>query len=177
MLAAALSILWVALEPSMPESSADRLAQVQDAGTSATLSAFAFVVSQLPFILAALGIAQLIGDRAPILANVGGAIAVLGGFGHAVFGGVQLMQLAMAADTANHDVYANLLGGELPWPLMIMMMIGTLGTVLGLILLGIGLLRAKAGPRWVPYALWAFVLVEFIGTNFTEWAALAFGLL
>jgi hypothetical protein len=65
----------------------------------------------------------------------------------------------------------------MPLPLMIIMMCGTAGTVLGLLILGIGLLRAKVGPRWVPYAIWAWLLVEFVGSNFTEWATLASGLL
>ena len=51
-----------------------------------------------------------------------------------------------------------------------------LGTVLGLLILGIGLLRAKTGPLWIPYALWAFILVEFVGTNFSAWASLVSGL-
>ncbi|WP_157509425.1 hypothetical protein [Glaciibacter superstes] len=176
-LAASLSVVWIALEPVMAESPTDQLGAMADAGARATISAFAFVVSQLAFIIAVLGIAHLIADRSPILANIGGTIAVIGGFGHAVFGGAQLVQLGMAADEANHAVYAGLLGGGLPWPLMILMMAGTIGTVLGLLLLGIGLLRAKAGPRWVPYTLWAFLLVEFVGTNFTEWATLVSGLL
>lgn len=176
-LAAALSVVWVALSPPMVESPIENLNAMTDAGARATISAFAFVVSQLAFILAALGIAHLIADRSPILAIIGGTIAVIGGFGHAVFGGAQLVQLAMAADEPNHAVYAGLLSGGLPWPLMVMMMAGTLGTVIGILLLGIGLLRAKAGPRWVPYTLWAFLLVEFVGTNFTEWATLVSGLL
>jgi hypothetical protein len=173
-LAAILSVLWVALQPPMD---GDPLVAISAAGASADISAFAFVVSQLPFIIAALGIAHLIRDRAPILSAIGGTLGVLGGFGHAVFGGVQLTQLAMAADSANHEVYAGLLSGGLPLPLMIMMMCGTAGTVLGIVILGIGLLRAKVGPVWVPYALWGFVLVEFVGTNFTAWASLVSGLL
>jgi hypothetical protein len=176
-LAATLSIVWVALEPSMGASSTDRLAQISEAGGTATLSVFAFAMAQLPFIIAALGIAHLIADRAPVLAALGGTIAAIGGFGHAVFGGTQIVQLGMAADTEHHDVYAGLLAAGPPWPLLIMMLAGTLGTVLGLLILGIGILRAKTGPRWIPYALWAFILVEFVGTNFSAWASLASGLL
>ncbi|MHA3684471.1 hypothetical protein ACXR2W_13060 [Leucobacter sp. HY1908] len=174
--AAALSILWVVLQPPMGDSS-DWLATLAEAGATAAVSAFAFTLSQVVFIIAAMGIAHLIADRAPVFAAIGAGLAVLGGFGHAVTGGAQLVQVGMAADTANHDVYNGLLAGGLPGPLMMMMLAGTIGTVLGLIMLGVGLLRAKTSPRWVPYTLWAFVLVEFIGSNFTAWASLVSGLL
>lgn len=176
-LAAVLSIVWVVLRPVADGSPAGQLAAITAAPGQATASTVAFVLAQLPFLLAALGIAHFIADRAPILATIGASLAVLGGFGHAVFGGVQLMQLGMAADTGNLEVYASLLSGALPWPLMVMMLAGTAGTVLGLLVFGIGLMRAKAGPRWVPYALWGFILVEFVGTGLTEWASLASGLL
>jgi hypothetical protein len=35
----------------------------------------------------------------------------------------------------------------------------------------------EVGPRWVPYAIWVWLVVEFVGTGFTEWATLASGLL
>ena len=174
---AVLSVIAIALMPAFSESSAKFLEAIDAAGTTATISAATFVIAQLPFIIAVLGLAHLAGIRAPILAIIGGTIAVIGGFGHAAFGGTQLLQLSMAADTANHGVYAALLDGELPLPLTILMMCGTAGTVLGLLLLGVALLRAKVGPRWVPYAIWVWLVVEFVGSGITEWATLASGLL
>jgi hypothetical protein len=174
---AVLSVIAIALMPTFAQSSAKFLEAIDAAGTTATISAAAFVIAQLPFIIAVLGLAHLAGIRAPILAIIGGTIAVIGGFGHAVFGGTQLLQLSMAADSANHGVYAALLDGEMPLPLMILMMCGTAGTVLGLLLLGVALLRAKVGPRWVPYAIWVWLVVEFVGSGITEWATLASGLL
>jgi hypothetical protein len=174
---AVLSVIAIALMPAFAESSAKFLEAIDAAGTTATISAATFVIAQLPFIIAVLGLAHLAGIRAPILAIIGGTIAVIGGFGHAVFGGTQLLQLSMAADSANHGVYAALLDGEMPLPLMILMMCGTAGTVLGLLLLGVALLRAKVGPRWVPYAIWVWLVVEFVGSGITEWATLASGLL
>ena len=168
MLNAALSIVAVILLPAFSRSTVDNLAAMNAASGTAAISASAFVVAQLLFIIAALGIAHFAGIRAPIIAMVGGTIAVIGGFGHAIFGGTRLMQLPMAADTANYEVYASLIDGGMPLALMILMLCGTVGTVLGLILLGVALLRAKAGPRWVPYAIWLWVLVEFAGTSITE---------
>lgn len=174
---AVLSVVAIALMPAFSPSSVEFLATIDAAGIAATISAGAFVIAQLPFIVAALGLSHLAGIRAPIIALIGGTVAVIGGFGHAVYGGTQLLNLSMAADRANHDVYGGLLDGEMPLPLMILMMCGTVGTVLGLLLLGVALLRAKVGPRWVPYALWVWLLVEFVGSGITEWATLASGLL
>ena len=92
-------------------------------------------------------------------------------------GGFQLGSAMMAADTTNRDVYVALLASPPPPALLVLMMAGTIGTALGLILIGAGLMRAGLGARWVPYALWAFVLVEFAGTSLTAWASLASGLL
>lgn len=174
---AVLSVVSIALMTTFGDGTAENLAAIDAAGTMAAISATAFVVAQLPFIIAVLGISHLAGIRAPIIAVIGGTVAVIGGFGHTVFGGTSLVQLAMAADTANHAVYAGLLDGEMPLGLMILMLCGTAGTVLGLLLLGVALLRAKVGPRWAPYAIWAWILVEFVGTSITSWATLASGLL
>ena len=173
---AVLSVVAIALMPAFSESSVEFLGTIGAAGAAATISAAAFVIAQLPLIIAVLGLSHLAGIRAPIIAIIGGTIAVIGAFGHAVYGGTQLLNLSMAADTANHEVYAGLLDGELPLPLMILMMCGTAGTVLGLLLLGVALLRAKVGPRWVPYAIWVWLVVEFVGSGITEWATLASGL-
>ena len=48
---------------------------------------------------------------------------------------------------------------------------GLLGTVLGVLLLSIALFRSRTGPRWVGPVLWAFLVVEFVGSNLSEWAS------
>ena len=54
---------------------------------------------------------------------------------------------------------------------------GLLGTVIGLVLLGIALFRSRVVPRWIPVALWLFIVTEFVLTNVSEWASPAAGLL
>jgi hypothetical protein len=54
---------------------------------------------------------------------------------------------------------------------MLFSVVGLLGTVLGILLLSIGLFRAHMGPRWVGPTLWAFLLVEFVGTSLSRSAA------
>ena len=92
-------------------------------------------------------------------------------------GGFQLGSVMMAADTANRDVCTALLASPPPPALPVLLMAGKISTALGLVLIGAGLMRAGVGDRRVPYALWAFALVEFAGTSLTAWASLASRLL
>ncbi len=169
--AALLMLVSVVLAPELPGGSIDRLAAVHEGGTSAAVSAVAFTLAQLPFLIGVLAIGHLLRDRAPVLSNVGTSLAVLGGFGHSVFGGLSLAMLAMAADTPNRAVHADLLEQIESGPAVVFMAMGLLGTVIGILLLGIGLFRARVVPRWVPVVLWAFLAVEFAGSALSEWAS------
>ncbi len=136
----------------------------------------AFTFAQLPFLVGVVVVALLCSARAPRLALVGGVLAVLGGFGHAVVGGLVLSQLPMA-DSPEVAVMADLLGSMESGPAIPFMAMGLLGTVLGLLLLGIALFRTRLVPRYVPLALWAFLVVEFVGASLSEWASPAAGAL
>lgn len=175
LLAAALSLVWTQLQPPFPDGYAARLAAIDEAGTSAAVSAAVFVVSQLPMLVAVLGIAHLIRPGAPIVSRVGAALAVLGVFGHAVFGGINLVTVQMAGDAGNREVYAGLLERVESSPAMLFAAAGLLGTVLGFVVLALGLWRSRAVPRWVPCLLWAFVVVEFVGTSLSDYATYVAG--
>jgi hypothetical protein len=56
---------------------------------------------------------------------------------------------------------------------MLFAAMGLLGTVLGLLLLAIGLLRSRAVAPWIPACLIGFLVVEFVGANLSSWASLA----
>lgn len=166
-----LMIVSTVLAPEFPAGFADRLAAINEGGSQAAISAFAFALAQLPFIVGMLGVGHLLRDRAPRLSNVGTALAVIGGFGHAVHGGVTMLQLEMAGDAANRAVHAQMLEQLESGPAVAFMVMGLLGTVLGLLLLSIGLFRAGVGPRWVGPALWAFLAIEFAGSAISEWSS------
>jgi hypothetical protein len=169
---ALLSLLSQLVAPVFPSGgAAERLTTVHDAGTTAALSAGLFVVAQLPFIVAVLAIAHLLRDRAPVLSNLGASVAVVGGFGHAVIGGVSLLEVAMADDTVHREAFGSAIDRFEASPGMLFAALGTLGTVVGLVLLAVGMWRAHVGPRWVPPAIGAFLLAEFVGSAFSSWAA------
>lgn len=111
------------------------------------------------------------------LATTGGTLAVLGGFGHAVFGGAMMVTVLMARDVADRPVMAGLLADIESSPLLVpFMAAGLLGTVLGILFLGVALWRSRVVPRWVPLVLWAFLVVEFVGANLSEYATYVAGL-
>jgi len=164
-----LTAVSVLLQPDLGGSSADRLAALAD-GPLPAVSAVAFLVSQLPVAVAVVAIAALLRDRSRRLAAWGVTLGVLGAFGHTVFGGMSLVYLVMARDTAHRTVYAGLLDDVQNTPVMLFAMVGLVGTVLGILLLSIALFRSRTGPRWVGPVLWAFLAVEFVGGALSPYA-------
>lgn len=172
---ALLSVLSVVLAPEFVSGGREQLDAIDDAGATATISLFAFVLAQLPFLGAVLGVAHLLRERAPVLSSLGAALGVVGGFGHAVYGGAQLVSVTMVAEGGNREPYGAVLDEFQSSPAMAFAAMGLLGTVLGVLLLAIGLWRSRVGPRWVPAALGAFLVVEFVGASITEWASVLAG--
>ncbi len=168
---AVLSTLSAMTAPEFPAGGAERLDAIAANLSSSAVSAAAFTLAQLPFIAAVLGLGHLLRSRAPVLSNVATTLAVLGAFGHTVFGGGSLLYVAMATDEAQHATYGPLIDDFESSPAMTFAAIGLVGTVLGLILLAVGLWRARVAPRWVPIALGAFIVVEFVGGSVSDWAS------
>jgi hypothetical protein len=76
-------------------------------------------------------------------------------------------------DDAGRAQYAAALDRTYDSPVMLFAAMGLLGTVLGLALVAIGLLRSRAVAPWIPASLIAFLVVEFVGSNLSNWASLA----
>lgn len=168
---ALLSAVSIVLAPEFPGGSAERLAAIDAGGTAAVISAIAFTLAQLPFIVAVAGIGHLLRERAPLLSNLGATFGVVGAFGHIVFGGISLAYLAAANDAANRSVHADLVTAIESGPAIPFMVMGLVGTVLGILLLAIGLWRARVTLRWVPLVLGAFLLAEFVGSAISDWSS------
>lgn len=152
------------LQPTLTGGAAQKLAAIDADPVRTGLAAVLFAVGQLPFIFAVLAVAALVRPRHRRTAAVGAALGVVGGFGHALFGGVSLTYLVMAGDQGNRAVHAQLIERVESSPVMLTSVAGLAGTVLGLLALSVGVFRSGVGPRWVGPALWAFLLVEFAGT-------------
>ncbi|GAA4431927.1 hypothetical protein GCM10023169_37040 [Georgenia halophila] len=173
---ALLSLLWTLLEPPLPAEGL--LTALADGGTSVAASGLLFAFAQLLFAVGMVGLGCWLRSASPRLAATGASFGVLGAFGHTLWAGVMLVQIVMAADAANHDVHAALVA-DLEASLLFLpfSMLGLAGTVLGVLLLSIALWRSRRAPRWAAPALWAFLLVEFVGTSLSDWATYVSGVL
>lgn len=170
LVAPVLALVFVALSPPFPEDPAERLGGFAD-GPLPSVSAVAFLLLQLPMLVAFLAIGRLLIPGSPRLSAWGTALGVVGCFGHVVFGGLSLAYLTMARDPDNREVYAGLLTDIESSPVMVFAMAGFLGTVLGELLLSIAIFRTRTGPVWVGPAIWAFLVLEFVVSNVTPMAS------
>jgi hypothetical protein len=155
-----LSAISVVLQPDLGSDSAGRLAALS--GALPAVSAVAFLLAQLPAMVAFLALGHVLRDSARRLSLWGVCLGVLGAFGHTVFGGMSMLELVMAGDALHRPAYAGLLDSVQASPVMLFSAIGLVGTVAGTLLISVALWRSRFGPRWVSPALWAFLLVEFL---------------
>lgn len=169
LVAPVLGLVFSVLSPPFPADPVARLAGFAD-GPLPTVSAVAFLLMQLPMLVAFLALGRLLIPTAPRLSAWGTALGVLGCFGHVVFGGLSMAYLVMAHDEAERATYAELYTAIESSPVMVFAAAGLLGTVLGQLLISIGLFRSRTGPLWVGPAIWAFLVLEFALSGVSEWA-------
>lgn len=176
-LAAVLMVVAMGTDVPFSGEPAAVLSELDDAGGRAWLSAITYAFAQLALLAGLLGLMHLLRERAPRLSNIGGTLGVLGAFGHTVHAGGVLVIVSMAQGAADPDAMATIVEDYQSSPAGIFSAIGLLGTVLGLVLITVGLWRAEVGPRWVPAALGAFLVVEFIGSALSPWLSAVAGAL
>ncbi|MHA7862203.1 hypothetical protein ACX1DX_12655 [Tessaracoccus sp. Y36] len=137
-----------------------------------------FTISQLFLAAGVVGIAAQTWQRAPRLTFVATALIALSAFAHGVGGGVQIMLLTFAPHTELHDEVGPVIEAMYSSPHLVpYLAFGMLGLVLGMILFGVMLLRARFGPRWLGVEPILFVVAEFGLSSLSEWAFYAAGLL
>ena len=162
----------LALMPDLPDTNAGLLQTLADAPAQAAAAAACFALSQLFLIGAVLAIGDIARAGAPRLIGAGMVLTIIGAFGHSVFGGLRLALFGMLDDNARTQ-YTAALDRTYDSPVMLFAAMGLLGTLFGLLLLAIGLLRSGAVAPWIPTCLIGFLIMEFVGTNLTTWASLA----
>jgi hypothetical protein len=157
------------LQPDLGDTTADRFSAMP--GTGPAVSVVTFLLGQLPMLVAVLVLGHLLRTGARRLAAWGMVIGFAGAYGETVAGGMTLAWLPMANDGATHRAaYVHGMEQVMNSPVMVFSLLGLVGTVIGLLLLSIGLFRAQVGPRWVGPVLWLFLVVEFVGTSLSVWA-------
>jgi hypothetical protein len=143
---------------------ADVLSTLGSAPDRAELSTVLFVLQGFAFVVAALAIGHLLRSRFPMLSSVGATLGAIGGFAEAVANTFTLGFLPMARDGAHRDAYLGVIA-QADKLENVFSLAGLLGTVVGTMVLSIGVFRAHVGPRWVAPVLWAFLVLEFAGSG------------
>jgi hypothetical protein len=136
-----------------------------DGSPAAAVGMQLYVFSQFFWAIGMLGLGHLVSRAAPVLGIVGSVLAALGVLGHAVIGGTLLLRIALAPNAAAAASGAIESAALIPY-----LVLGLLGTAVGLIVLAVGMMRSRTAPLWVPLTLIVWVLVEFVLPNFVEWA-------
>lgn len=166
---AALTVVSIATMPDFSGSQVARLEAIA-ATPLATLSALTWVVSQVFIATGVLGVAHLLRHRAPALAATAAGLVTLSCFGHTVYGGINLVMLEMAGDASGLETHAAVLDGLESGVAVPFMAAGLVGLVLGFLVLGAALWRARLGPRWLGPALVLWIVLEFGGSNLSAWS-------
>lgn len=113
------------------------------------------------FLPAVLGLIHLLRQRAPVLARLGGGLALvglLGAAGHNVFAFVQ--QGAMARMEGEEASMAELAAELERTPaFLVVLLMFLVGFILGMILLAVGLHRSRTAPPWAAAAVGLGMLV------------------
>jgi hypothetical protein len=167
-LAAAATLIYQPTGGGVPARMLDSLHRAPGA---AQTSAVLFVLQGFAAIVAALAIGHLLRERFPLLSSVGTALAAIGAFAEAVATAFTLAFVPMAEDPAHRDAYLGVIT-QADRVQNLFGLVGLAGTVLGTLVLSIGIFRAHVGPRWVAPAIWVFLVLEFVGAG----AAPAIGL-
>jgi hypothetical protein len=147
--------------PTMASDTRAMLAAIAQHPTQWYLFGLFLLVSYVLLAPAVLGLMHLLRDRAAAWSSIGGSLAFLGAIASVADTRLVFVHWQMAAPEADRDQMVALLtrleaaaGATLPF------ILGTLGLVIGTVLLAIGLYRSRVVPTWVAAALGAGIVAN-----------------
>ncbi|GAA2043668.1 hypothetical protein GCM10009819_32930 [Agromyces tropicus] len=170
--AIATAVVGILLHPAFPEEPSEYVELLAGSATAA-IGLQLFLWSQVFWAVGLIGLAHAASHRSPVLGTLGALFSGLGAFGHAAFGGASLVTLGMAryaVESGDVDAAQAALGATQGGDFVPFLLAGLGGTVLGVVLIAVALLRSAVAPRWVAIALLAWTVVEFVLPNFLDGA-------
>ena len=126
---------------------------------------FLTLLSFLLMMIAVLGIMRLLRERSVALGHIGAALALLGLFFHGAIIGYALVEVPLVASGFERAQMVTFAERMYESPAFIMILAPFIAFFLGLLILAIGLWRAKVAPLWVSMLIVAGLLSEFVGTD------------
>ena len=125
------------------------------------------IVGGIAMILAVLSVMRLVSRRAPLLGAIGGVVALVGWAMVPMLNGSdallgELAKQRVATDPALYDAYFSSTGVNLMFSIFIT------GHILGMLILGVAMLRARVTPVWAGLAVIAGTILHplaFVGLD------------
>ena len=130
-----------------------------DATRAGDLLAFLAILVMIP---ATLAVAHALRRRSPLLGLVGATLAIGGWVGGMLLVVANEYDLMLAGSPAREEVAVTLQDSS-PWVLGVVLAVFLLGTLLGSVVLGAGLLRARIVPAWAGAAVVASPALSLVG--------------
>jgi hypothetical protein len=149
--------------PDLPDDPTAMLAAIAANHERTMVAALLLMLSSVLFLPAFVGLIHLLRDRGVVLGHLGGGLALLGALGHigrATHFLVYVQMTTGGADQAQMVALMNRIQGDSAL-LPIMLSLG--GFDIGLLLLGIGLWRARVRPRWAVAGVVLAIVLFIIG--------------
>lgn len=143
-----------------PNAMLANLAQYHDRQYISTLLGIAAAILFIPMVF---GLIHMLSERGVVLGHLGGGLMLLGNMTSTVLSGLNLALWAMSApgvDRAAMAVPLNQIGQS---PVLGLLITGHDIFALGMVLLGIGLWRARVAPRWAGICIVLAVIVDIAG--------------
>jgi hypothetical protein len=143
-----------------PNAMLANLAQYHDRQLISTLLGIGASILFIPLVF---GLLHMLSERGVVLGHLGGGLMLLGNMTSTVFGGVNLMLWAMSAPGVDRSAMVAPMMQLGQSPVLGLLISGHDIFALGIVLIGIGLWRARLAPSWAGICIALAVIVDVAG--------------
>jgi hypothetical protein len=143
-----------------PNAMLANMAQYHERQMTSTLLGIGAAILFIPLVF---GLIHMLSERGVVLGHLGGGLLLLGNMTSTVLGGLNLALWAMSAPGIDRAAMAAPLAQIGQSPVLGLLIFGHNIFALGMVLLGIGLWRARVAPRWAGICIALAVIVDVAG--------------
>ena len=147
------------IEPDTGDEGAEYLADVAKHAGAVEATTILFLIGFTALLAGVIGIVHMIRERGVVLAHIAGVMAALGLVFFVGLVTTSLYDISLAENAARAEAVKAYDGVEDYATAYIILIPALLGTMIGLILLGVAAWRARFAPVWVPVV----IFIGFIG--------------
>lgn len=156
-----IGLVTALLVPKFGDDLGEELEFVASSSTLWMVGTFGLLLANFLLIPAVLGILHLLRKRGAVLGHIGGGLALLGIYFHAVVLGFAHTEVPLAQSALTKEDKLELVNLMFAHDAFTMVLIPFIGFYIGMLLLAVALWRAKVAPIWVPASIIAGLLAPF----------------